>query len=109
MLAFVYTFVALVYALVCEKGGVRGGAPAPGGRKFYDVCSHLARVFICSLPFFVALSRSHCSFAMLGVIALTLLAMLGLVALSLLATLRVFSALVLSSLGLCRCLAFALR
>ncbi len=56
LLAFVYTFVALVYVLVCEKGGGRGGAPAPGGREFYDVCSHLARVFICSLPFFVALS-----------------------------------------------------
>ncbi len=108
MFAFVYPFVAFVYALVCEKGGVRGGAPAPEGQNFYDVCSHLARVFICSLPFFVALSRSHCSFAMLGLVALTLLVTLGLAALSLLATLRVCSALVLSSLGLCRCLAFAL-
>jgi cytochrome c oxidase assembly factor CtaG len=45
---------------------------------------------------------------MLGLVEPTLLAMLGLAALSLLATLRVSSALVLSSLGLCRCLAFAL-
>ncbi len=36
-----------LFATVDEKGGVRGGAPAPGGRKFCDVCSRLTRSFLC--------------------------------------------------------------
>jgi hypothetical protein len=47
-----------LFATLDEKGGVRGGAPAPGGRKFYDVYSRLARVFICSLSLLATLRVS---------------------------------------------------